>query len=980
VTLPREDWQRLKEAFDGARALALDARPAYLAEVCKGDEALRHEVEILLAHSDQAASFLETPAMPFDDSVVTTSLEGESIGPYQVSALIGAGGMGKVYSARDTKLNRLVAIKVLLPALANDPDRLARFRQEAQLLASLNHPHIAQIHGFENGGGLHALVMELVEGPTLGDRITQGAIPIDEALVMARQIAEALEAAHEQGIIHRDLKPANIKVRPDGTVKVLDFGLAKAIDSTSRDSADARRLPPRGVLVTEAGIIVGTAAYMSPEQAKGRPVDRRADLWAFGTVLYEMLTGRRAFGGDEVSEILARVLMEEPDWNGLPAGTPLPIRRLLRRCLEKDRKRRLDSAAAARFDVEDAMTAAGENGNGAADSHAAWRRALPWAVAGALAVALLLVLWTPRQMVPPLMPLRLNVELGAGVSVTNSMFGAAAILSPDGAVVAFVGQPGTGGNPQLFVQRLNQLQATPLSGTEDANSPFFSPDGQWLGFFAGGKLKKVSITGGATVTLADAPANRGGAWGEDGTIVFTPGPPVDAGLRRVSFAGGESEALTSLAEGEVTQRWPQVLPGGMGVLYTSSRDLDTYDGATLVVQRLPTGPRKAVLRGGSQGRYLPSGHLVYIRNGTLFAVPFDLDRLELTGQPVPALENVLSNATTGSAQFAVSASGTLVYVPGRSSGAGIPVHWIDREGKTTPLRATPANWFDLHFSPDGRRLAMAIIDGLSDVWVYDLARETLARLTKDPVNAAAPVWTPDGRRIVFASARADTSTFNLYWQRADATGDAQRLTESTNQQYPGSWHPSGRFLAFYEQNPTTSWDLMILPMDGDDVSGWKPGKPFVFLNSPDAEQGPQFSPDGRWLAYSSFETGRSEQYVRPFPGPGGKTQISSGGGAFANWSRTKHEIFYGTPDKHIMFAAYSVDGDALRVEKPRLWSEERYVTDRPWRPFDLHPDGERFAIGPDVRGQARGGATPDKVVFILNFFDELRRIAATGKR
>ena len=410
-----------------------------------------------------------------------------------------------------------------------------------------------------------------------------------------------------------------------------------------------------------------------------------------------------------------------------------------------------------------------------------------------------------------------------------------------------------------------------------------------------------------------------------------------------------------------------------GVLYTSSRDLDAYDDATLVVQRLPTGPRTAVLRGGSHGRYLPSGHLVYMHKGTFFAVPFDLDRLEVTGQPVPALDNVMSNAPSGSAQFAVSAGGTLVYLAGRSTGAGVPIHWMDRTGTTTPLRATPANWFDLHFSPDGGRLAMAIVEGRSDIWTYELARDTLTRLTSDPVNAVAPVWTPDGRRIAFASTRADKSTFNLYWQPADGTRDAQRLTESKNQQYPGSWHPSGRFLAFYEQNPTTGWDLMILPMEGDDVPGWRPGKPVAFLNSPDEEQGPNFSPDGRWLAYSSFETGRTEIYVRPFPGPGGKTQISSGGGVFSTWSRTKHEIFYGTPDKRIMVAGYSVEGDSLGAEKPRLWSEARYVVDRPWRPFDLHPDGERFAIAPGL--QAPGGATEDKVVFIFNFFDELRRIA-----
>jgi serine/threonine-protein kinase len=885
--------------------------------------------------------------------------------------------MGEVYRVRDTKLERIVAVKVLPDAVAGDPDRIARFAFEAKALAALHHPHIATLYGMDEAGSRHFLVMELVQGETVAARLQHGPMPLPDALAAAIQIAEALTAAHRAGIVHRDLKPANVMITKAGA-KLLDFGLAKA-RAPSVGGAAASLLATRAPALTEPGVILGTFQYMAPEQVEGGDADARTDVFAFGCLVYEMLTGRKAFEGATHASVIAAIMHAEPPRVStiLPI-TPFGLDRVIAKCLAKDPDERWQTAS----DLADELKWIAQPGAGDAsrsisplpNAHATGRpRAVPWAIAGALAVALVLVLGTPRRTVPPLMPLHLSVELGTDVSMANSTFGAAAILSPDGAVIAFVGQPSASGSAQLYVQRLNQLHATPLSGTEDANSPFFSPDGEWIGFFAAGKLKKVSITGGATVTLADAPANRGGAWAEDGTIVFTPGPPLDLGVRRVSAAGGKSAALMSLAEGEVTQRWPQALPGGIGVLYTSSRDLDTYDDATLVVQRLPTGARKAVLRGGSQGRYLPSGPLVYMHKGTLFAVPFDLDRLEVTGQPAPAVEHVMSNATTGSAQFAVSASGTLVYLPGRSTGAGIPVHWMDREGKTTPLRATPANWFDLHFSPDGRRLAMAIVEGRSDIWVYELARETLTRLTSDPVNAAAPVWTPDGRRIVFASARADTSTFNLYWQRADGTGDAQRLTESKNQQYPGSWHPTGRYLAFYEQNPTTNRDLMVLPMEGDDVSGWKPGKPFVFLNSPDAEQGPMFSPDGRWLAYVSGETGRSEVFVRPFPGPGGKTQISSGGGAFSSWSRTKPQIFYGSPEKYIMVSAYSVEGDSLRAEKPRLWSEGRYVTDRPWRPFDLHPDGERFAIGPDV--QAPSGAKQDKVVFVFNFFDELRRIA-----
>ena len=443
-----------------------------------------------------------------------TLSKGTRLGPYQVERLLGTGGMGEVYRARDTTLNRDVAIKVLLPAVTADPDRLSRFSREAQVLASLNHPHIAQIYGLEDAGGVPALVLELVDGPTLADRIAHGAIPISEALPIAAQIAEALEAAHEQGIIHRDLKPANIKVREDGTVKVLDFGLAKAFDPSRSTGPDPMNSPTITLHATHVGVILGTAAYMSPEQTKGRAVDRRADLWAFGAVLYEMLTGRRAFGGDEVSEILAHVLMEEPDWNALPAGTPLPIRRLLRRCLEKDRKRRLDSAAAARFEVEDAMTAAGENGNGGADSRAAWRRALPWALTGASAVALALVLLFGglRSNVASTAPIRVHVGLGAEATLATVDRGSAAILSPNGQALVFVGQRRTG-PASLFVRRLDQLDATPLPGTEGAHSPFFSPDGQWIAFFADAKLKKVALSGGAPVTICDTPDGRGGLVG-----------------------------------------------------------------------------------------------------------------------------------------------------------------------------------------------------------------------------------------------------------------------------------------------------------------------------------------------------------------------------------------------------------------------------------------------------------------------------------
>ena len=906
------------------------------------------------------------------------------------------------------------------------------------MLASLNHPNIAAIYGFEEADGIHALVLELVEGPTLADVIAGHQSPeaegqrdrgkargsleplrsanalsnsagggaparvgnvraarqleMTEAFAIARQIADALEAAHEAGVMHRDLKPANIKVRPDGTVKVLDFGLAKALDPVAQGfgPANATNSPTMtSPAMTGMGVILGTAAYMSPEQAKGKPVDKRSDIWAFGCVLYEMLTGQRAFAGEDVSDTLAFIITKEPDWTALPANTPWTIRKLLRRCLEKDRKRRLRDIGDARMEIEELPAIDAVTGAPLANADvrgAGWSRALPWTVAvGALAVAMAVVaLWAPWRNVPaPPAPVRLEATLGADASLVTDQ-GAAAVLSPDGAVLAFVAQKGTSAKSQVYVRRLDQLQATPLAGTDGARNPFFSPDGQWIAFFADAKLKKILVTGGAAVMLCDAVNGRGGNWADDGTIAFSPSSGGGTSVWRVSSAGGKPEPVTTVVEGDANHRWPQVLPAGKAVLYTTQGVQLGFDAASIVVQPLPNGPRKILLRGGYfYGRYLPSGHLVYMHESTLFAAPFDLNRLELAGPPVPVVDGVTVNRLTG-AQFAVADNGALVYFQGQGADeVEAPISWMDRQGRVTSLRAMLANWTNPLFAPDGRQLAMDIDDGRqTDVWVYHWMRDTLSRLTLDPARDEEPVWTPDGRRIVFGSSRAVNNVLNLYWQRADGTGEVQRLTDSKNTQYPSSWHPSGKFLAFQELNRQTNVDLMILPMEGDEASGWKPGKPTVFLNSPFNEREPMFSPDGRWLAYCSNESGRFEVYVRPFPGPGGKWQISTGGGANPTWSRTRHELFYGTPDQRIMVVPYTVEGDSFRAEKPRLWSEGRYSarTSRPsaLRSFDLHPDGDRFALAaaPDTQTAAK----QDKLVFIFNFFDELRRIAPVAKR
>jgi hypothetical protein len=658
---------------------------------------------------------------------------GTRLGVYEVIAHIGEGGMGQVYRARDTRLDRDVAIKILPEAFAVDEERVARFQREAKVLASLNHKNIAIIHGLEQAGNVHALVMELVPGEDLSQRIARGAIPLDEALSIARQIAEALEAAHDAGIIHRDLKPANIKVREDGTVKVLDFGLAKAMEPPPGSSPGASMSPTITTpAMTHAGIILGTAAYMSPEQARGKPVDRRADIWAFGVVLFEMLTGRRAFEGDDISITLAAVIMKEPEWRALPARTPSGLRRLLASCLKKDPRARLRDIGDARLQIEELLSGSPEEAGEPELPRALppWRRAVPWTAAGALVLALMLALWAARRPPPqaqPQQPQRLSIELGADASLVTDFFaagGAAAVLSPDGRVLAFVARKAAGEASQLYIRRLDQLEAAPLAGTEDAHNPFFSPDGQWVAFFAGGKLKKVAITAGTVVTLCDVgtPGDRGGTWSEDGSILFARG-----GLWRVSSAGGAAEAMTTpdTAAGEVSYNWPQALPGGEAVLFTAYPRIPSLQDqvleANLVVQRLPDGPKKIVHRRGNYGRYLPSGHLVYVYEGTLFAAPFDVDRLETTGPAVPALEEI--TARQGGAQFDFSNRGTLAFVPGGTGSGTAPLHWLDAQGNLAPLRAVAANYITARFSPDGHRLAIHTHQGTqSDLWVHEWER------------------------------------------------------------------------------------------------------------------------------------------------------------------------------------------------------------------------------------------------------------------
>jgi len=919
---------------------------------------------------------------------------GTRLGPYAIEVPLGAGGMGEVYRATDTHLKRSVAIKVLPASVAGDADRLARFQREAEVLAVLNHPNIAAIYGLEKTPGFTALVMELVDGEDLSAVIARGPIAFPDALPIAKQIAEALEAAHEQGIVHRDLKPANIKVRTDGTVKVLDFGLAKAVgspeglryeDGVAQGFSPANS-PTLTARATHMGVILGTAPYMAPEQARGKVVDKRADIWAFGLIVYEMLTSRRAFDGEEVSDVLAAVLRQQIDWSPLPVDVPAPLHQLLRRCLERDPRKRLRDIGEARLILEDPhaldpVVASSPTAIGASGLTAPrWRRALPWAVAGLLAAALAVALltWAPWRSARSPAPRRLLASIGADASLTRGT-GASAILSPDGTTLAFVARQQN--QTRLFVRKLDHLQAVALTGSEGAESPFFSPDGQWIGFFAGGQLKKMSVTGGAAIRLCAAPTGRGGTWADADTIIFTPSPEAPV-LMRVPASGGTPAAFGTRGDVPASQRWPEALPGGRGVLYSESRSASNWEGANLVVTPLSGGPPKVVVRGGYFGRYVPGGYLLYMNQGTLFAVRFDLDRLEALGQPLPALDGVSGSVSTGGVQLALSAEGTFAYLPGAATATVNPIEWLTRDGKTSTLRTVKADWGNPQFSPDGQSLAMDISDGTQrDIFVYSWARDTLTQLTFDPGQDRMPVWTPDGRRVVFASNRAK-GVHNLYWVNADGTGEVTRLTDSPDSHSPRSWHPSGKFLAFTAVPPGGSMDLMILPMEGDNSRGWTPGTPTVFLRTPANEGSPVFSPDGRWIAYNSTEAGvYYEVYVRPFPGPGGKWRISSGGGTYPRWSEATRELLFVNPfdpsPSKVMTAPYFVAGESFRADTPQLWSPISVQgTGTANSPFDIHPDGKRIATAP-LPDQP--GVVQDRIVFIFNFPEYLSTLMSANK-
>jgi eukaryotic-like serine/threonine-protein kinase len=910
-----------------------------------------------------------------------TIANGTKLGPYEIGAPIGAGGMGEVYRARDTRLDRTVAIKVLPAHMADTPDARQRFEREARAVSALNHPNICTLHDVGSQDGVDYLVMEYLEGETLAARLEKGALPLDQALKIGIDVADALDKAHRAGIIHRDLKPGNIMLTKSGA-KLLDFGLAKEtlpLASGATLSVLATRTTP----VTQQGMIVGTFQYMSPEQVEAKELDARSDIFSFGSVLYEMLTGRAAFQGRSQLSVASAILEKDPEpISTLVRLTPPALDRTVRKCLEKDPDNRWQTARDLLLELKWIAGAGSQAGVPAPIvSHRKNRERVAWGIAGAVTLAAIVLAIGYVQRAPkPAQAIRLSAELGTDATLApgdSFLYGAAAIISPDGKRLAVVAQT-SDKKSHLYVRSLDQLQATMLSGTDDARDPFFSPDSQWIAFFAQGKLKKISVQGGAAVTLCDVPGDRGGAWGEDGTIVFAAN--VRSVLSKVSSAGGTPEPLTTFdphAPAD-SHRWPQFLPGGRTVIFTSSIASGSFDEADIVAYSADSGKSKTILHGGSYARYLSNGYLVYLHNGTLFAVPFDTKRLELTGQPSPVLEGVSTNPETGGAQFSVSDAGTLVYVAGSAASRDVSIYWMDAAGKFTPLRETPGNCSDLAISPDGKRLAMDISDGKrSDIWEYDWERDTLTRITFAGVTNIDPIWTPDGQRIVYASTEKGAAT-NLWWIRADGGGDAQRLTESKNAQIPWSWSPDGKILAYFENNPATGFDVITMPVEGSVKSGWKPGQSKPFVNTTFNEILPAFSPDGKWIAYQSNESGVSEIYVRPFPGPGGKWQISAGGGAYPEWSRDGKELFYRAPDLKMMAANYTESGDSFRADKPRVWSPGQFANRQYTRNFSLHPDGKRFAVL-KAPGTDAGAPPITKVNFIFNLFDELRAKVPAGK-
>ena len=890
---------------------------------------------------------------------------GDRLGSYEILSALGAGGMGEVYRARDARLNRDVAIKVLPALFATDPERLARFTREAQVLASLNHPNIASIYGVvdvppEGGNDKSvtagvALVIELVEGEDLSVLIARGPLPLADALAIARQIADALEAAHELNIVHRDLKPANVKVRTDGRVKVLDFGLAKAMDPPDPSGVNAMNSPTLTVRGTQMGVIVGTAAYMAPEQARGKAVDRRADIWAFGVVLYEMLTGRQAFKGDDISEVLATVLKTEPDWQALPSGLPSSVSRLLRRCLEKDPRKRLSAIGDARLELDEQEPMAPPATAPASPPPRRRSNAVNIAVAllvlALVGIAEIVRLWRPDAgAVATAGTPHLSIPLPDGIEIGNSDRAPVAV-SPDGRRVAYIGNDL--GRLHLYVRALGDPESTLLAGTEGASSPFFSPDGEWIGFFAKGKLRKVTVDGTAMQAIADVVVDsRGGTWGPDGQIYFA--PTNISSIWRVPASGGAATEVIRLdrAHGEISYRWPTALPDGQTILFSDWTGPGP-DERQIVAYSLATGERRVLVKGGDRARYVADGHLIYARLDELFAIPWRPSDTQMSSAPPLVLPEHPRLENEGAAAYDLSASGTLVYVAGGAARYAQKLVWIDRAGNIEPLPVPERDYESVSLSPDGRQALVQIREGSMGLWRYDFARHTLTPLSVGASSSQAGVWTPDGTQVVYRGTRSGTR--DLYRRAADGTGDEEHLTTSDGVQSPNSFSPDGKWLVFGEQS-SRGHQLQALPLDN--------GHPGAVKSLVAGGENGQVSPDGKWLAY---QIGGGDVYVQPFPGPGPRTQVSTDGGKDVLWSRSGKELFYVMLDS--IMAVDVTTSPAFSAGTPHVVVQGRFrPTPNTRTAWDVSADGRRF-----LRIQQAQPERPlDRIDVALNWFAELK--------